>query len=107
MVLGNRENAVPEMCTKRIIGHFQLRCPALFAFRLEQSVHNLVSCAFGMVAGVRRIGTLVLGIVNGPNMLIRETEQSQKQLRRECRSLQINRIMRIAEKNTEPFAPLR
>ena len=78
MLLGNRDNVVLEMCAKRIISHFQFRCPALFAFRLEQSIHNLVSCTFSVVAGVRRIGTLVLDIVNGSNMLIRETEQSQE-----------------------------
>ena len=106
MLLGDRENAVLEMCAKRVISHFQFRCPALFTFRLEQSVHNLVSCTLSVIAGIRRIGALVLGIVDGPNMMIRETEQLQEQLRRECRSFQIDRIVTIVEQNAEQFDSL-
>ena len=68
MLLGNSENVVLEICAKWIVGHFHFCCPAPFAFRLKQSVHNPVSCAFGVIADIRRIDALVLDIVAGANM---------------------------------------
>ena len=44
----------------------------------------------------------MLGIVDGPNITIRQTEQSQEQSRREYRSLQADRVMTIPEQNAEP-----
>jgi hypothetical protein len=65
--------------------HFQFCRPALFSIGFEQCIHNPTPRPLGIIAVIRRVANIMLGIICRADMTIRQTKQSKKDLWRESR----------------------